>query len=456
MTATPPPHTGDGEPPGGGPSRPAVVSGSTRLVFRQADPAIMAGARPDRAPEAPPAPAAGELPLLAAPAGGVPDVVDEERALVEAARRLGAGTGPLAVDAERASGYRYGQRAYLVQLRREGAGTVLIDPIACPDLQPVAESTRGAEWVLHAATQDLPCLAELGLRPDALFDTELGSRLAGLPRVGLGAVAEHYLGLRLAKEHSAVDWSARPLPQPWLTYAALDVEVLVQLRDAVAADLHAQGKDEWARQEFEALTTFTGPAIRADPWRRTAGMHKVKGRRGAALVRELWQARDRLAAGKDLAPGRVLPDAALVELAACGLRSGPEAVGSSRHKLIRRYAGQWRQAIETAVALPEDELPSATVRSDAPPPARTWPDRNPLAAARLARVRELIGEFAQEHAVPPENVMTPDTLRRIVWDPPQADVAAVRAGLAARGARPWQIDVVAPLLTGTFTEIPGR
>ncbi len=158
------------------------------------------------APEAPPR----ELRRLDTPSDGVPPVVTSPEGLAEVVAALAAGTGPVAVDAERASGHRYGQRAFLVQLRREGAGTALIDPAALPDLSALGAALEDAEWVLHAASQDLPCLAEVGLRPRTLFDTELGSRLAGLQRVGLAAVVEEFLGLGLAKEHSAVDWSTRP------------------------------------------------------------------------------------------------------------------------------------------------------------------------------------------------------------------------------------------------------
>jgi ribonuclease D len=200
----------------------------------------------------------------------------------------------VAIDAERASGYRYGQRAYLVQVRREGSGTALIDPMAVPDLAPLNTAINGAEWILHAATQDLACLAEVGLRPKQLFDTELAARLLGMPRVGLAAVVEHYLGLTLAKEHSAVDWSTRPLPTDWLKYAALDVEVLGEVRNLMGVDLARSGKAEWARQEFAALITWA-PAVKVDPWRRTSGLHKVRGARGLAYVRELWFERDRMA-----------------------------------------------------------------------------------------------------------------------------------------------------------------
>jgi ribonuclease D len=397
----------------------------------------------DAAQEPPPR----ELTPLLAPHDGVPEVVVDERRLVEAGRAIAAGTGPVGVDAERASGHRYGQKAYLVQLRRAGSGTWLIDPVACPDLGPVADGIGDAEWVLHAATQDLPCLAQIGLRPARLFDTELGARLVGLPRVGLGAAVEHYLGLSLAKEHSAVDWSTRPLPEPWLRYAALDVEVLVELRDAVAADLEAQGKTEWARQEFEALLDFAGPPIRVDPWRRTSGMHRVRKRRGLALVRELWQTRDRIAERRDTSPGRVLPDAVIVELANLAPTT-PEQIAEVRElRPARRNAKVWLDAIRRAQNLPESALPPLTLPGTGPPPARAWVEREPVAAARLAQVREEIAAFGTEHSVPVENILTPDVLRRLLWTPP-ADLSesGIAAALTALGARPWQVAITAPII----------
>lgn len=388
-----------------------------------------------------------ELTSLVAPADGVPDVVVDERRLVEAGEAIARGTGPVAIDAERASGHRYGQKAYLVQLRRRGAGTWLIDPIACPELGPVADGIGDAEWVLHAATQDLPCLAQVGLRPAALFDTELGARLVGLPRVGLGAAVEHYLGLSLAKEHSAVDWSTRPLPEPWLRYAALDVEVLVELRDAVAADLEAQGKTEWARQEFEALLRFDGPPPRVDPWRRTSGMHRVRKRRGVAAVRELWLARERLAERRDTSPGRVLPDAVIVELASTAPRSAEEIGAARELRPARRNVRVWLDAIRRANALPERALPPLTVAPTGPPPARAWAEREPVAAARLTQARAELAAFAAQHEVPVENLLTPDLLRRVLWTPPHdLSEAGVAAALTEMGARPWQVEIAAPIV----------
>jgi ribonuclease D len=391
--------------------------------------------------------AAPVLVPLDMPAGGVPNVVVDERELVHAAEALAAGTGPVAIDAERASGYRYGQRAYLIQLRREGSGTWLIDPIACPDLSPVADVITDVEWILHAATQDLPCLAEVGLRPTRLFDTELGGRLVGLPRVGLAAVVEHYLGLSLAKEHSAVDWSTRPLPEPWLRYAALDVEVLGQVRDLMADDLAAQDKMGWAEQEFQALTAFTGPPVRVEPWRRTSGMHKVHNRRGAAMVRELWATRDAIAVERDVAPGRILPDAALVDLAIKAPKTGADIQDGPGSRSVRRYQRQWLAALERARQTPEADLPVLALRSEGPPPARAWADRDPVAAARLGQARTVLGEFAKARSIPIENLLSPDAMRRVLWaPPPDPTQSSVAEALTALGARQWQVDIAAPIL----------
>lgn len=448
------------------PGRPPTRSDSRRTPPRapkaaKADPPQAAGSVEPQPPgSVEPQPRAAEesldpgpqLPLVNAPADGVPPVVVEERDLLRAAEALAGGAGPVGVDAERASGYRYGQRAYLVQLRREGAGTWLIDPIACPDLSPIAQALDGVEWILHAATQDLPCLAEVGMRPQALFDTELGARLAGRPRVGLSAVLEHYLGVRLAKEHSAVDWSTRPLPEPWLRYAALDVELLAAARDALEADLRSQGKLDWARQEFDHLLSFTGPAPRPDPWRRTSGIHRVRGRRAIALVRELWGARDDIARARDVSPGRVLPDAALLDIARAAPRTGAALAQATRHKGATRNVSTWLAAVSRGLALPDSDLPPATLPSDAPPPVRSWADRDPVAAARFAQVRDELAAFSDEHTVPVENVLTPDILRRVVWEPPQP--GGVADALAARGARPWQVERVAPMIEAALRDHP--
>src|SRR4051812_16052755 len=365
------------------------------------------------------------VPLLE-PRGGIPDVVESATALAETVERFADGSGPVAVDAERASGYRYTQRAYLVQLRRSGAGTALIDPIACPDLTELSEAIADAEWVLHAANQDLPCLAGVGMRPKTLFDTELGARIAGYERVGLATMAEIVLGQQLAKEHSAADWSRRPLPEGWLRYAALDVEILVDLRDALEGELSRQGKLTWAEEEFAALLVALPPPPRTDPWRRTSGIHRLRTRRQLAIVRALWHARDDLARRRDIAPGRMLPDSAIVAAAAAAPGSA-EALGRLPGwggKATRRLVPSFWPVLEAAIAEPDDQLPRPSVPGDGPPPASRWPDRDPVAAARLAAARAGLGAIAERHGLPVENLLSPELVRRVTWTPPAATAEA--------------------------------
>jgi ribonuclease D len=382
----------------------------------------------------------------------LPAVVDTPEGLARACAAVAAGTGPVAIDAERASGYRYSSRAYLIQLRREGAGTHLIDPIPFDSMAPLQEVLADTEWILHAATQDLPCLTDLGLRPSRIFDTELAGRLLGYPRVGLATLVESLLGQRLAKEHSAVDWSTRPLPEPWLEYAALDVEALVELRKVLAVELAEAGKDEWARQEFEWVRGFA-PTARVDAWRRTSGVHRIRGRRSLAAVRALWELRDEIARERDVTPGRILPDSAIVAAAT--------AMPTDRRSLLTtpgfhgrgasRYSSQWLAALREVAELPEEQLPARTPRGNGPPLPRTWPEKDPVAARRLAVARDAVAALSAEHQVPVENLMTPDLLRRLLWAPPAtrdpaALAEAVDAQLAGYGARPWQRELVVPLL----------
>ncbi|MEV4428628.1 ribonuclease D [Streptomyces sp. R-07] len=393
------------------------------------------------------------IPLLE-PREGIPPVVETEEALAEVIAAFAAGSGPVAVDAERASGYRYGQRAYLVQLRREGAGTALVDPVGCPDLSGLGEALAGTEWILHAATQDLPCLRDIGMLPTSLFDTELAGRLAGFPRVGLGAMVESVLGYALEKGHSAVDWSTRPLPEPWLRYAALDVELLVDLRDALEKELDRQGKLEWAHQEFDAIASAPPAPPRKDPWRRTSGMHKVRRRRQMAVVRELWTARDKVAQRRDVSPGKVLSDAAIVEAAlSVPLNvAALTALPGFGNRMGRRQLEQWQAAVDRARALPESELPQPGQQVAGPPPPRAWADKDPAAAARLAAARTAVSALAEELNLPQENLITPDTVRRVCWEPPNpATPDTVAAALAGYGARPWQVELVTPLLVKALT-----
>lgn len=400
-----------------------------------------------------------DVPLLTEPRDGVPEVVTTIEALGRATRTLAAGTGPLAVDAERAHGFRYSQRAYLIQLRRAGAGTHLIDPIAFgepADLSAMGAALADTEWIIHAASQDLPCLYEVGLVPRSMFDTELAARLLGYPRVALGTMIEEFFGVRLLKEHSASDWSTRPLPPAWLNYATLDVELLVELRDRLAEQLVESGKWEWAQQEFAALVAGAGvpPEPRVDPWRRTSGIHKVRTRRGLGYVAALWYARDAIARRLDRAPGKILPDAAISEFAghAAPDRSVMRQVPAFSRRQARRYESNWTDAVHDVSQLTDSELPPLHLPNDGPPQARMWASKDPEAAARLNRVRDALSAKADEANVPVENLLTPDSVRRLTWRPPTPLTSdTVDAVLAGLGARRWQRELTVDLLLQAFT-----
>jgi ribonuclease D len=394
------------------------------------------------------------VPILHAPRESVPEVVDHHAALLTCVESLAAGVGPLAVDVERAGGYRYTQRAYLLQFRRHDSGTWLIDPIAVSDLLPLAEVINELEWVLHAASQDLPSLRELQLTPRSLFDTELAGRLLNLDRVGLATMTENYLGYSLAKAHSAADWSTRPLPQSWLTYAALDVEPLIELHTALHAELLDRDRLEWAREEFNYLLSAPNPEPRVDPWRRIKGL-TTRSPRALAIARELWLARDHIARERDRAPGRVLPDTGLAAL----VHSQPQTMTQLKAlPEMRRQPGAqlrvWLDAIIRAQALNGPELPSRRAPSSEVPNPRSWERLNPLAAARYNAVREHLTDTAELLEVPRENLLSPKIVRETVWSLTTQDSHIdgiqphnVAAELATRGARQWQISLVVDTVT---------
>jgi ribonuclease D len=382
------------------------------------------------------------------------DVIDTVEGYRAAVATLASGHGAFAVDAERASGFRYSQRAYLIQVYRRGAGVFLFDPPAIGDLSELAAVMAGEEWILHAASQDLACLREVGLDPHIIFDTELGARLAGLPRVGLGTVVEDLLGIHLAKEHSAADWSTRPLPQSWLVYAALDVELLPDLRDAIAQLLEDAGKGEIARQEFAAVL-LREPVSRQEPWRRLSGIHALRQQRNLAVARELWQARDDYAREIDSAPGRLVPDASLLAVARTlpATKRDLAAMKDFNGRASRSQLDRWWAAIERGLAT--TELPVARPPGDGMPPPRVWADKNPEADGRLKRARAAVTARAEELDIPVENLLTPDSLRRVAWAPP-AEITADSIGdaLEELGARPWQVEATAQLIAQAFVEVP--
>ena len=336
------------------------------------------------------------------------------------------------MDAERASGFRYGQRAFLVQLRREGSGTWLIDPEPFEDLAIINDALRGVEWILHAATQDLPCLSELGMWPDRLFDTELAARLAGLPRVGLAAVIEQLLGFSLAKEHSAADWSTRPLPEPWLRYAALDVEVLTELREDLIELLEADGKLDFAEQEFAASCGRRRPrrastrgarppgctrSATAASWPRSAscGWNASRWPRSAT-----WHPAGSSRIPPSWPPPRPCPppfrSCWRPRASTAGPPSGRPRAGSAASATARDSGGP-------AAAAPAHQRSAAAAGLGG-----QGPGGGGAAAHRPAPAAGQGGELN----MPVENLLTPDYLRRVAWRPP-ADITEETVAAELRG-----------------------
>ncbi|BDR53124.1 ribonuclease D [Bombiscardovia nodaiensis] len=413
--------------------------------------------------------------LLSEPREGVPEVIDTGEAFEAMCRDFAQAEGSVAADAERASGFRYGQEDYLVQFKRTGAGIALVDPVALKATgatwDDFNQALGDASWIIHDSKQDLPGFMDLGMKPQALFDTELAARMLGLHHVNLAAVTEHYLGLTLAKEHSAADWSYRPLPRDWRNYAALDVELLIELEAAMWQDLRSQGKDEWARQEFAWLLEVGGQRKEPSeqPWRHISHINVLsRDRRGLAIARALWTKRDELARAYDIAPSLLLSDEAIIEAAQRKPHNGRQFrsiralnervrmhTGSEQDKMFERYApiqrsvrpGVWKAAILQALQLGPSDLPKPPKprrdddeESKAPRSMKAW-KHHPQRYARLNAVRALVGQVAQDTHTPVDILLKPQYLRDLCWtdEPALRDVSEF---LAQEGARPWQISLL--------------
>lgn len=406
---------------------------------------------------------------LTAPEGGTPKVIENETEFSRALQELTGGTGPIAIDAERASGFKYSSRAYLIQLNRRNGGLHLLDPIALqnsPLIAKLSDLISQNESIIHASSQDLPCLREFGIHPKKLFDTELGSRIAGFPKVGLAPLCENLLEISLAKEHSAVDWSIRPLRSEWLDYAALDVAVLIDLRDKVEAALRDSNKLAWAEEEFAASLEAELLKPRPEPWRRTSGMHQIRSRFELAIIRSLWQARDEIAKDIDLAPGRLLNDAVIIELARNKPKKREELLDLPIVKMRIRseiqisYIDRWLSVLNEAYDISEENWPEMRARGDSLPAPRIWREKFPIANAQLQHVRRNLTEISEKYSIPQENLLSPEILKRVIFDSgkeevmsySESQVSEIRSKLRELGARNWQVDIVADAVARAKSE----
>lgn len=386
-------------------------------------------------------------------------LVDTDLKLKQLLAVLKKNSSPIAIDAERASGFRYGQKVYLIQIAIKGQAIYLIDPIANLDsnlLDELKSSINSFTWIIHAATQDLECLNEFGLVPKKLFDTELAGRLLGLPKVSLGTMCESLLGLSLAKEHSAVDWSSRPLPEEWLNYAALDVDVLDELWLKVKVELEKANKHYLAIEEFEFLTLPTTRTPKLERWRSTTGVHEIKDARQLTIVKWMWEAREELAKQKDVAPSRLIPDLSIIAAVKAMPKSKSELaeLRSFSGRASRTYIDTWWDSFQKG-SLTHD-LVELRPKAIGIPHHRNWPNKFPEANLRLTWAKKLLQELSLNTSIPVENLLTPDILKSICFEPNGFDRTEISSDLEQRGARKWQIDLVSPILAEAFskTDLP--
>lgn len=401
----------------------------------------------------------GDTPPGTPPPPAEYEFVDDHAGIEAIASTLDSSSGPVAVDVERASGIRYSERAFLLQLRADSGPALLVDPeTPGQTVGPLATLLSQRPLLLHAASQDLPSLRELGVVPTSLVDTELAGRFLGSERVNLGAMISEHLGIALAKAHSAADWSRRPLPGSWLDYAAYDVLFLHELADVVVPRLDDLGRREWFEAECRHLVE-AGPAPAAvEPWRRLSQLSSLRDTRQMARARELWMARDRVAAERDIAPKRLLSDSAIIEAArvAPTSRSGLLAIDGFDGPQRRRLAPEWLAALEWAEGLGRADLPSRSGPKGEHPPHASWKRNEPQAAALLEAARAAIGALADDLELEHGILLRPSTLRLWVWraatSRPTDDAELLNEVLRAEEARQWQIDLTGPVLLDAVRE----
>lgn len=371
-------------------------------------------------------------------------LVDSDQALREVLDDLDS-LDSIGVDAERASGFKYGQDAYLVQLISSKIA-YLIDPkgLSADAIAELAAVMNNKEWILHSATQDLPCLGELGLMPKKIFDTEVAAKLLGFERFGLAAIVFELEQVELAKEHSAADWSIRPLTKEMLEYAAQDVYFLKSIASKLSDRLKEIGRMEFAEEEFRHLLNFRPKPIGDNPWRKTSGVHLLKKPIQLARLREMWLVRDAFAFEHDIAPGRIVSDKALSYAAGADYKNLSEMRKDKQFhgRLLPKLYGKLFDAYKAAE---HGELPPLQEKSsDQTPHHKNWQKLKPEVDKRYKEFKSSLAELVGDTGIPAEAIMSPGIIRDAFWN--EVPIEEMEAYLKSSGARDWQLSFVLPLI----------
>src|SRR3954447_9742142 len=280
---------------------------------------------------------------------------------VDAFLREIADVTELALDTEGASFHRFLDRIYLLQLSTRERSAI-IDPIPTGSLDRLGRllQSKSVEVGFHDADYDLRLLhQDYGWHVTRIFDTRIAAQLLGIKSFGLAALLEQFFDVKLDKKHQRADWSMRPLTPDMLEYAAQDTRYLLQLRDQMRAELQRRGRFHWAEEEFARLE-----GTRWEAEEEMEGFLRLKGardltRRELAVLREVANWRDTVAAQLDRATFRVMGNEVLFELARRAPRSVSElgAIKGMPKGMIERGGGDIISAIRRGMEAPEAELP---------------------------------------------------------------------------------------------------
>jgi ribonuclease D len=285
------------------------------------------------------------------------------------------GAARLALDTEFMRERSYFAQLCLIQIATD-SDCVLVDPLGGLELSPLFEllAERSRLKVLHAARQDLEVLFQAGgSLPGPVFDTQVAAALLGFPpQVGYADLVARQLGHSIDKGQTRTDWSRRPLSPEQLAYAVDDVHHLLQLHTELAASLEKRGRASWVLADTAGLED---PALyrteAGDAWRRLKGLPRLKPRQQQA-ARALAAWREKRAVASDKPRGWILPDAALMALAAAephgedelaAVPGMPPGVARKRgEELLGLLREAWAEPAPQAEELPGRPSPEETRR----------------------------------------------------------------------------------------------
>ena len=353
----------------------------------------------------------------------------------------------LAVDTEAASFHRYTDRVYLLQVSSRDE-TAVVDPLAVESLAPLAAvlADPAVEIVFHDADYDLRLLdREYGYRATRIFDTRVAAQLLNEPGVGLAALLEKYLGVRLDKRFQRADWSARPLSPEMLEYAASDTRHLPRLRDILRQQLEARGRLRWAEEEFGLLEGIRWTPPDGEPgYLRLKGARTLKGRE-LAILRELHEWREGVAQRADRATFRILNNDPMLAMARqppsdlAALKAIPGIGGEQAERRGRDILA----AVKRGQEVPDRDLP----RIERPPRR----PHDPAFDARLERLKTVRNQSGIRLDLAP-GVLCPNGTLEVIA---RANPLSLDAMAALPELRRWQLEEIGSELLAAVREPAG-